>query len=488
MARKKYLRMVALVLGLVLAVVVPYGGKVLAAFQHNHSAATQTGGAPKILYWYDPMHPQYKADKPGKAPDCGMDLVPKYAEDQPLPSAAANAGEGQDHSKMAAPSAPQASGQRKILYWYDPMHPQYKSDKPGIAPDCNMELVPRYADEPAGDAAPGTVTISTEKQQLIGVRTAEVKRENLQRDLRTTGLITTDESKIAHIHVKVNGFVEQVFVDFVGQMVKKGQPVFTLYSPDLLATQEEYLIAKRAQKAMGNSQFAEVAQGSESLLRSARQRLKLWDISDEQINKLDETGEVSHTLTFYSPITGFVTDRKAFPHTSVNPDTELYTIADLSTVWVNADIYEYEVPYVKVGQRAEMRLSYYPGKSWNGRVTFIYPTVDPVTRTVKVRLEFPNPNLQLKPQMFADVQLKLSYGNQVVVPQEAVLDSGTQQRVFVAREGGAFEPRNITIGPKLNGKVVVLSGLKPGESVVTSGNFLIDSESQLTSAMGGMQH
>ena len=231
-----------------------------------------------------------------------------------------------------------------------------------------------------------------------------------------------------------------------------------------------------------------MAQGSQSLLRSTRERLKLWDISDEQIKKLDQTGEVSRTLTFYSPITGFVTDRKAFPQTSVTPDTELYTVSDLSTVWVNADIFEYEVPFVKVGQQAEMRLSYYPGKAWNGRVSFIYPTVDPTTRTVKVRLEFSNARFELKPQMFADVELKIDYGNQIVVPQEAVLDSGKEQRVYVAKGNGYFEPRQITTGAKLDGKVVVLSGLKAGETVVSSGNFLVDSESRLKSATGSMQH
>ena len=452
-----------------------YGGKVLAAFQHDHSSQQQvTSGERKVLYWYDAMNPQHRYDKPGKAPD-GMDLVPMYA-DQATPPAA----------NASASTAPKGGG--KILYWYDPMHPQYKADKPGKAPDCGMNLVPKYADEQAAGMAPGSVMISADKQQLIGVRTAVVKRETLARDVRTTGQVIADETKIAHVHVKINGFIEKVFVDYVGQLVKKGQPLFTLYSPDLVSTQEEYLIAKRGEKTLGASPFAEVAQGSQSLLRSTRERLKLWDISDEQIKKLDETGEVSRTLTFYSPIAGFVTDRKAFPNTSVNPDTELYTVSDYSTIWVNADIFEYEVPFVRIGQHAEMQLSYYPGKKWNGRVSFIYPTVDPATRTVKVRVEFSNTDFQLKPQMFADVQLKVGYGNQIVIPQEAVLDSGHEQTVFIAHAGGYFEPRKITTGAKMDGKVVVLSGLKAGETVVTSGNFLIDSESRLRSATGSMQH
>jgi RND family efflux transporter MFP subunit len=465
--KNNFLRIAALAFAIAVVLGLLYGKRVTATFQHDHHPSP-TAGERRVSYWYDAMNPEHHYDKPGKAPD-GMDLVPMY-EDQGAPA--------MRHS---------SSAERKILYWYDPMHPQYKSDKPGTAPDCGMDLVPKYADEQTANMASGAVMISAAKQQLIGVRTIEAKREILVREVRTTAQITADETKIAHVHVKINGFIEQVFVDYIGQLVKKGQPLFTIYSPDLVSTQEEYLIAKRGQKALGTSPFAEVAQGSQSLLRSTRERLKLWDISDDQIKKLDETGEVSRTLTFYSPITGFVTDRKAFPQTSVTPDTELYTVSDFSTVWVNADVFEYEAPFVKVGQHAEMQLSYYPGKTWNGRVSFIYPTVDPTTRTVKVRMEFPNPDFTLKPQMFADVDLKINYGNQIIVPQEAVLDSGKEQRVFVAKGDGYFEPHAVTTGAKLDGKVVVLSGLKTGETVVSSGNFLVDSESRLKSASGTMQ-
>ena len=461
------LRIAALILAIAVVAGVLYGKKVTAGFQHEHQQPAPAAER-KVIYWYDGMNPEHHYDRPGKAAD-GMDLVPMYAE-------------------QATPVAAHSSTDRKILYWYDPMHPQYKSDKAGTAPDCGIDLVPKYADEPAVHMAPGSVMISAAKQQLIGVRTVEAQRERLTRELRTTAQITADETKIAHVHVKINGFIEQVFVDYVGQLVKKGQPLFTIYSPDLVSTQEEYLIAKRGEKTLGASPFAEVAQGSQSLLRSARERLKLWDISDGQIRKLDETGEVSRTLTFYSPATGFVMDRKAFPQASVTPDTELYTLADFSTVWADADVFEYEVPFVKVGQHAEMQLSYYPGRRWNGRVSFIYPTVDPTTRTVKIRMEFANPNFTLKPQMFAEVDLKIDYGSQIVVPQEAVLDSGKEQRVFVAKGNGYFEPHEITTGAKLDGKVVVLSGLKAGETVVRSGNFLVDSESRLQSATGTMQH
>ena len=471
--RNKFLRILALAAVAAVVLALLYGGKVIAAFQHDHVQQQAASGERKVLYWYDAMNPQRHYDKPGKAPD-GMALVPIYAEQTTPPA-------------QNASTATASKVERKVLYWYDAMNPLHHYDKPGKAPD-GMALVPKYAEEQAASMVPGSVMISADKQQLIGVRTAEVKRETLVRDVQTNGQVTADETKIAHVHVKISGFIEKVFVDSVGQLVKKGQPLFTIYSPDLVSTQEEYLIAKRGEKTLGNSPFAEVAQGSQSLLRSTRERLKLWDISDEQIRKLDESGEVSRTLTFYSPISGFVTDRKAFPQTSVTPETELYTVSDYSTIWVNADIFEYEVPFVKLGQQAEVQLSYYPAKTWRGRVSFIYPTVDPATRTIKVRMEFPNADFQLKPQMFADVKLKIDYGNQIVVPQEAVLDSGKEQTVFVAHEGGSFEPRKITTGAKVGGMVMVLSGLKAGETVVTSGNFLIDSESRMKSAAGSMQH
>jgi multidrug efflux pump subunit AcrA (membrane-fusion protein) len=471
------LRILALGAAIALAAGAALSGRVSAIFQHPHSASEKAtaGTERKVLYWYDAMNPEHHYSKLGKAPD-GMDLVPQYADQD-------SASHPDAKETAAAPS-----GERKILYWYDPMHPAYKADKPGIAPDCGMQLVPKYADDDVGNMPAGTVKIAPDKQQLIGVRTEIVGRQPLVRSVRTTGQVTTDETKIAHVHVKINGFIDKVYVDYIGQLVKKGQPLFTVYSPDLVATEEEYLIAKRGAKHLGGSEFAEVSQGSQSLLRSTRERLKLWDISDEQIKKLDESGEVSKTLTFYSPISGFVTDRKAFPQTAITPDTDLYLISDLSTIWVNADVYEYEVPFVKVGQTADMQLSYYAGKTYTGTITYIYPTVDPVSRTVKVRIEFPNPTFDLKPQMFANVRLKINYGKQILVPQEAVMDSGDKQYVFVVHEGGVFEPRMIRMGAKFEGNVVVLSGLSAGETIVTSGNFLIDSESRLKSAMRGMQH
>jgi RND family efflux transporter MFP subunit len=440
--------------------------------------AVQAGGERKVLYWYDAMNPQHHYDRPGKAPD-GMDLVPAYADNAASSTAA---------TKTNMPLESVANRERKVLYWYDPMHPAYKSDKPGVAPDCGMTLVAKYAaDEGAAQMPVGTVVIPQDKQVLAGVRTTVVERKPLIREIRTTAQIVADETRIAHVHVKVAGYIDLVHVDYIGQLVKKGDPLFTLYSPDLVSTEEEYLIAKRGDVTLNSAPFKEIAQGAQSLLESTRQRLKLWDISDDQIKLLDQTGKVSRDLTFYSPVTGFVTDRQAFPQKSVTPDTELYTVSDLSSVWANADIYEYEVPFVHVGQHISFTLSYYPGKTYSGTISFIYPTVDPQTRTVKVRAQIPNPGFVLKPQMFADAQLRVDYGTQIIVPQEAVLDSGTEQRVFVVHPGGVFEPRKITLGPVVDGNVAVLSGLKAGETVVTSGNFLIDSESRLKNSADGAQ-
>ena len=388
-------------------------------------------------------------------------------------------------------TAPAKPGERKILYWYDPMHPAYKADKPGTAPDCGIELMPRYAEEEhvMQELPPGSVTISPQKQQLIGVRTAVVKRERVQRLIRAVGKVSFDETRISHIHTKVIGYIEDVFVDFVGKMVKKGDPLFTIYSPELVSTQQEYLIAIRGKKYLSDSPYREISGGADSLVRAARERLRLWDVTDEEIQTLEKEGKVKRTLTMYSPADGVVTERAVFQHGRyVTPEMDLYTIVDLSTAWVLAEVYEYEVPYVRLGQTAAMRLSYLPGKTFNGKINYVYPTVDPKTRTVRVRLEFPNPGFALKPEMYADMELAVDYGTQVVVPQEAVLDSGTEQVVFIARGEGYFEPRKIQAGSRVEDKVIVLSGLRPGETIVTSGNFLVDSESRLKSAMGGMKH
>jgi RND family efflux transporter MFP subunit len=328
--------------------------------------------------------------------------------------------------------------------------------------------------------------ISPEKQQLIGVQYGTVNYETISKSLRAVGRAAYDETKIVRINPKIEGWIENVYVDFTGKLVQKGQPLLSVYSPDLVQTQEEYLLAIKGRKQLGESPFGEAVNFSESLVQSARRRLELWDISENQIKELEKRGTPSRTMTLYAPASGFVMTRNAFPQQRVMPDTELYTLADLSTIWIVADIYEFEAADIKLGQPATVTLSTYPGREFKGKITYIYPQVDNTTRTLKVRVELANKNFALKPDMYADVTLNINYGNRLVVPQEAVMDSGSEQLVYVSLNDGYFEPRSVQVGAKLDNKYVVLAGLKEGERVVTSGNFLIDSESKLKSAAGGM--
>jgi RND family efflux transporter MFP subunit len=397
------------------------------------------------------------------------------------------------HSSSSAQSAAPTAGspmgsepQKRILFWYDPMHPAYHSDKPGIAPDCGMALVPMYESKTPAEQATtdaGLIHLPQSQQRALGVRLTTVDEQDMSRTLRTSGVVTADERNIAHVHVKTSGWVEDVYANFVGQLVHKGQPLFTFYSPDLVATQQEYLIARRGQQQLGKSPYDEVAKSSQSLLDSARERLKLWDLTDAQIAALDRTGEVSKTITIYSPVSGFVTDRKVYSNAAASGDTDLYTIADLSHVWVTADVFEADLPYVKVGEQAVIHFPYAPGKIITGRVGYSYPELDPQTHTAKIRIDVANPGLVLKPNMLADVELKIAYGRHLAVPSEAVLDSGTVQTVFVARDGATFEPRQVTVGATVDGRTIVTAGLKKGDSIVESGNFLLDSETQLNAPM-----
>ena len=333
---------------------------------------------------------------------------------------------------------------------------------------------------------PGTVVLDAATEQKIGVTYTTVRRAHLKRTIRTVGLLQMDEEKISRVHVKVVGWIENVYLNYVGKLIKKGQPLFTLYSPDIVSTEQEYLIARKGQQYLAKTPYTDVSSDANSLLKATRDRLRLWDISDTEIQQLETSGKAARTMTLYSPVNGFVMSRNAYEQAYVTPETDLYDIADLSTIWVNVDIFEYEAPYVHVGQTTQMQLSYFPGRTYRGKVTYIYPTLDPKTRTIKVRLEFPNPGYELKPDMYADVQLNVDYGTQTLVPSEAVLNSGTRQVVFIAKPNGYFEPRDVEIGDQFDGQTVVLVGLKPGEKIVASGNFLIDSESRLGAAMQQM--
>jgi membrane fusion protein, copper/silver efflux system len=335
---------------------------------------------------------------------------------------------------------------------------------------------------------PGSVMIDPAKQQLIGVKIGEADLMPLTRTLRTVGKVTFDETKIVRIHPKIEGWVENVFVNFTGMPVKKGQPLLSIYSPDLVSTQQEFLISLKAKKTLGKSDFPEVANSANSLYEASRKRLQLWDIPDSEINRIERSGETVKALTLYAPSGGYVLTKNVFQRQKITPDTELYSIADLSKVWVIADVYEYEMKEIRTGMTATMNLAYYPGETFTGKITYIYPQLDPQTRTLKARIEFPNPGLKLKPDMYADVNLQIVYPRQISVPEEAVLDSGEEQIIFVSHGNGHFEPRRVLLGAKVDNRYIVLSGLQAGEKIVVSGNFMIDSESRLKSSMGGMNH
>ncbi len=389
------------------------------------------------------------------------------------------------------------SAERKILYYQDPMHPSYRSDKPGIAPDCGMQLVPVYGSEAAisatsGPAAQqpvkdrGPVQISRAQEQLIGVTTARAEYRNLEKTIRTVGRVDLDETRVSNVHVKTSGWIQKVFVDYTFQHVKKGDPLFTIYSPDLLATEQEYLLALKAQRILGDSPFRDVAAGGKSLLEAARRRLSLWDLTDEQIHQLEQSGQPQREITFYAPGSGVVLERKVFPNQYVTPASELYKLADHSVVWVFASIYESELPLVSVGQRATFTTEAFPGRAIQGRVNYIQPHLMEDTRTLPVRMEFPNPDVKLKPGMYGNVEIKIFLGRRLVVPDSAVFDSGTRQLVFVVTGPGRFEPRDVKLGVRTDGYTEVLQGLKPHEAIVSSATFLIDSESQLRAALTGM--
>jgi len=366
--------------------------------------------------------------------------------------------------------------ERQPLYWIDPMHPAYKSDKPGTAPDCGMDLVPVYEKTASSD-----VQLTTRRQQLIGVQTGIAETRPISRTVRTVGRVAVDETRLHKITTKFDGYIEKLYVDFTGKEVRRGQPLFSIYSPELLATQQEYLLAVKAAKQ------------SPLLLESARRRLQLWDISTADIRRLEETGATRKSLTISSPASGVVIAKEAIEGARVMAGEPLFEIAGLDRVWILADVYESELALVRIGTAAKISLSYLPGRTFTGNVTFIAPTVDPMTRTAKVRIEVDNRDGALKPEMFADVVIEEPARTVTVVPESAVLSTGTRSVLFVVKDDGTFEPREVQTGVKSDRYLEIRSGVAPGEKVATQANFLIDSESRLKAAVkqmagGGHEH
>jgi len=328
-----------------------------------------------------------------------------------------------------------------------------------------------------------TVEIPMDKQQLIGVRTIKAAIQPMHRVIRTVGRVEFDEKKLATANTKIEGWIEKLHVNYVGRYVQKGEPLAEIFSPELVATQQEFLNTLRwanQGKGVKDERTAMLLiKDAQILLEAAKERLRLWDINDEQIQKIETTGKPIRTLTIYSPAGGYVLQKMAVQGMRVMPGEKLFDIVDLSSVWIVADIYEYELPLIKIGQTARIGLSYFPGKEFSSRVDYIYPSLAGETRTAKVRFTIPNPDGALKPQMFTNVEIKINLGNRLAVPSEAVIDTGVRQIAYIDKGDGYFEPREVTTGLKFNDLVEVTGGIKAGEKVASSANFLIDSEAQL---------
>ena len=411
------------------------------------------------------MHATMVSDRPDACPICQMRMVPDEEVEQ---------GSGA--------SAPSGGGR---VFYRSTMNPSEVSDKPG-KDAMGMEMAAEEVAErpPEGPVVEGraSVKISPERRQLIGVRTAVVERKPLTKEIRTVGRVTFDEARLHHVHTKIGGWIERLYAN-TGEVVQKGQPLLTIYSPELLATAQEYLLALKARDRLAGSTLPSVKASGGDLVESARRRLLLYDLTEDQIDVLANAGEAPRTTTIYAPMTGHVIMRNVTHGEKIDSGTALLDLADLSRVWVLADVYEYELPLVHEGQEATMSLSYLPGRTFEGRITLIYPALEEATRTVKVRLEFPNPGLALKPDMYTDVEIRASMGEKLLVPESAVISTGERDLAFVDRGGGYFEPRTLTLGLRDPNAFEVISGLAEGERVLVSANFFVDSESTLKAAL-----
>jgi Cu(I)/Ag(I) efflux system membrane fusion protein len=411
------------------------------------------------LFYRNPMNPAITSPLPAKD-EMGMDYVPVYAEE------------------------PKA--ERRPLFYRNPMNPAITSPLPA-KDEMGMAYIPVYADDEVADEPSGTVAIDPVTVQSIGVRTAAAERRGLSHTIHTLGRVDYDEERLTRLHPKTEGWIDELFVNRTGQSVERDTILLSIYSPQLVSSQQEYLLALKNLQALELSPHPDISRGAEDLVGLTRERLELLDVPEHQLRELEETKKIKKNLHIHSPFTGVVLAVGAREGQYVTPRTELYQIADLSRVWVYVDVYENEIPWVKVADRAEMRVESLPGRIFEGTMSYVYPYLERKTRTVKVRLEFDNSDLALKPDMFANVTLfPARRVDAVVIPEEAVLRSGTRKRVFVVRAPGKFEPREVTLGVAAEGLVQVLDGVAEGEEVVTSAQFLIDSESKLREATAKM--
>jgi Cu(I)/Ag(I) efflux system membrane fusion protein len=461
-ARLVTMAAVLLVAGVALGVGATWLAMHRAAGAHVRASAS----ADKLLYQC-PMHPTITSDHPGECPICGMKLVEVKGE-----------------AKAAAAAGTDA---RKILFFRSPMNPRQTSPTPR-KDEMGMDYVPVYQDEAQGGGLSvdglATVTIDPARQQLIGLQIAPVTRGTVSGSWRTVGRVEVDPTRVRKTNIKVEGYIERLFVDFVGRPVRRGQPLFSLYSPSLLAAENEYVLALQTRDALTKAGSTD-GDGA-ALVDGARRKLELWDVPREEIQRLGQTRTPSRTLSFLSPISGVVTAKNVVQGASVNAGDTPYEITDLGVVWVMADAYEGDIASVHVGMPAALTLKAYPGRSFRGKVAFIDPLLDPATRTAKVHMHFPNPGLELKPEMFGDVVLEGRDRRGLRVPADAVIRAGTKDVVFLALGEGRFSPREVQLGERNGDEVEVRGGLEAGQRVVTRANFLVDSESQLRASLAAM--
>lgn len=428
-----------LLVGLTAAVAAPLG----AFFA---SPAPAPSAQKPAAQYHCPMHPSVVSDHPGECPICGMKLV-KIEDSAATPV------------------------ERKVRFYRSPMDPRQTSPVPA-KDSMGMDYLPVYEDEAGSTGAVegmASVEIDPTRQQLIGLRTAAVDRGPVGGSFRTVGRLSVDETRVRRINVKVPGYVERIFVDFVGKSVRKGQSLFALYSPEVLAAEGEYLTALRAQSA--------------SLIAAARRKLELWDVSETEINRLEKEGTPSRAVTFVSPVNGVVTRKDVVEGARLEAGAMPYEIVDLSTLWVLADVYETELRFISPGISARLKLNALPGREFTGKVLFVDPLLDAKTRTARVRLAFPNQDGELRPEMLGEVVIERPEREVLRVPSDALVRSGVEDVVFVAREEGRFEPRRVTLGETSAEFTEVVDGLAAGELVVTRANFLVDSESRLRASL-----
>ncbi len=442
-------------------------------WQRTSSAASASGGGEESAshsgrkqLWTCGMHPQVLLDEPGNCPICGMALVPV---------------------KGASPAAaaPSPGKERKIKYWRAPMDPAYISDKPGKSP-MGMDLVPVYEDEAPLQSG---VRVDANFLQNFAVRTAVAEKGSIPVDIRTVGILAYNEKNIVSINTKFEGWIEKARVNYVGEPVRRGEVLFEIYSPQLVTTQEEYLAAMDYVRKLSSGSYPDAVGRAESLLQSAEERLHYWDISGDQIEALRQSRKITRTVRFVSPVSGVLTEKMtdSLEGMKVMPGMNIYKIANLSTLWVQVEVYEYQIRQLRLGQVARITVEAFPGRQWSGHIAYIDPAVNPQTRTLKAYVEIPNPHRQLRPQMYANVIIPVSAAAGVVrVPEEAVLHSGERNVIIVQKEAGLFEPREVQLGATGGGYQEVRSGLQAGEVVVTSSQFLIDSESNFKEAITQM--